>query len=152
MEAPSSRKRKWLLHDSSTGIAHGIEAVLEVRGIENHERTTQVQLGRLVKSAGFTIAPNDAGVLRAIIVEGPAKRRGIEPLRFREIADRELDIVDRVMAVHGECLSDEKAREVDGAETIEERARVLSKLLERLLQGRLVADNVASTLGRGGKP
>jgi hypothetical protein len=42
----------------------------------------------LVESTDFTVVASDAGVLRAVVVKGPAERGGIKPFGFSEMAAR----------------------------------------------------------------
>jgi hypothetical protein len=100
VEAASTWKRKWLPNHLSSSGLYRSEAGFEIIGIENHEGAAPPQLPGLMQPTNFTVDPLDSGILRAVVIESPAKSGSIKPLGFRKIVDRELHVVDFVMFVH----------------------------------------------------
>src|SRR5262245_30156766 len=79
VEPPAARKRVGLLEDFPAGRLDGFHALLEVVGIQDHERPFGARVVRLEKSADFPAARAlNSGVAGAVVVELPAEGRSVE--------------------------------------------------------------------------
>src|SRR5688572_28125835 len=100
VESPAAGERVRLAEDLAAGRAHGRDALLEVLRVENHERALRSKVIRLVDAADLPRPALDTGVLGTVVVELPPESGPIETLRCSQIADRELDVIDRMMSAH----------------------------------------------------
>jgi hypothetical protein len=81
-EAPSARECVWLLGDRAAGSLDGGDGGVEVVGVEQHERSTGLDVLAETETADLavTLGCLDAGVGRRIVGEPPAEGRGVEVL------------------------------------------------------------------------
>ena len=101
VEAASARELERWRHDGAAGRLDGGDGRVEVVGPQQHQRPAWCRLGRAVEAADLPLAVGraDAGVVRAVVVELPAERRGVELLRRRQVTLGDLHVVQRVMRV-----------------------------------------------------
>src|SRR5690625_3565528 len=102
LETASSREAIRVSNDPAPGTLHCSEGGSEVIAIENDEWPTPLNV--LGDSQAAHVAPigaEDGAIAGPVVGEGPAEGRRVEAVAPREIANRELDVVDAVLACHG---------------------------------------------------
>ena len=98
MKPAASRKLEGLLDDPSIRLADLRESQVEILGVQDDQGSTRRRLGVQAEPPDLpTRPPLDAGLVRPVIVELPAKRRLIEALGVGHVRDHEFDVVDPVV-------------------------------------------------------
>lgn len=113
MKAPPARKFIRCGADRPAGSKNTCDAGVEVGGVQNDQgSTSSAHLFGDAESADF--APFNGGILDpgitgSVVVERPAEGCAVEPLRSGDIEDRDLDVVDCMMAMCGGLFSHENS-------------------------------------------